>query len=145
MARRITKAESSLILLLIAIGLPIFLIVKFFEIVGFLGFLVPIAAIVGIVILVAVVRAAARKKRVSYLLAKYNNAQIVDRIMRKTIWVGQTCDQLIDCLGRPMDVDEKVFKTKRREIWKYAHRGRNRYGLRITVEDGAVAGWDEKL
>jgi hypothetical protein len=37
------------------------------------------------------------------------------------------------------------LKTKRKAVWKYAHRGGNRYGLRITVENNAVVGWDERL
>jgi type II secretory pathway component PulF len=105
MARRVTKAESSLILLLIAIGVPMFLIVEFFET---FGFFVPIIVIIGIVIVVVVMRTAARKKRVSYLLAKYCDQQIVDRVMSKTIWAGETCDQLVESLGRPADLDEKI-------------------------------------
>jgi hypothetical protein len=108
-------------------------------------FLLVIIAIIGLIVLVVRVQAAARQKRLQYLLAKYGNQEIVHRIMNKTIWVGQTCEQLIDSLGRPADTDQKVLKTKSKEIWKYAHRGGNRYGLRITVEDGAVVGWDEKL
>jgi type II secretory pathway component PulF len=142
MGRRITKAESSLLLLLIAVAAPIFLITKFFETVGFV---VPVIVIVGIIISIAVSRTAAKKHRVSYLLAKYGDQQTVDRIMSKTIWVGETSEQLIESLGNPADIDEKVLRTKTKAIWKYAHRGGARYGLRITVENGVVVGWDEKL
>jgi hypothetical protein len=51
---------------------------------------------------------------------------------------------LLDSLGHPADIDEKVLKTKKKEIWKYHHMGGNRFGLRITLELNQVVGWDEK-
>ena len=41
-------------------------------------------------------------------------------------------------------VDNKVLKTKTKDIWKYNRTGTNRYGLRITVENDIVVGWDKK-
>jgi hypothetical protein len=35
-----------------------------------------------------------------------------------------------------------IYEVK--EIWKYNHSGGNRYGLRITIENGEVIGWDKK-
>ncbi len=86
----------------------------------------------------------ANKQRRKTLLAKYGDQAIVDMIMRRTMWQGQTEEQLIDSLGRPVDVDQKVLKTKTKEIWKYNRTGRNRFGLRITLENGVVVGWDKK-
>lgn len=88
---------------------------------------------------------ARREERRAYLLSKYRDGEIVEQIMAKRVWQGQTSDQLRDSIGAPMDTDEKVLKTKRREVWKYHHRGGNRYGLRITLDNGLVVGWDEKL
>lgn len=34
--------------------------------------------------------------------------------------------------------------TRTREIWKYGQTGHNRYGLRITLDDEVVTGWDRK-
>jgi hypothetical protein len=59
-------------------------------------------------------------------------------------WQGQTQEQLLDSLGRPADTDTKVLKTKTKEIWKYNRVGKNRFGLRVTVENGVVVGWDKK-
>lgn len=70
--------------------------------------------------------------------------QIADRIMRGMFWQGQTKDQLVESLGAPLDIDQKVLKTKTREVWKYNQRGKNRYGLKITMEDGVVTEWDQK-
>ncbi len=67
-----------------------------------------------------------------------------ERIISQTIWVGETEEQLRASLGDPLDVDQKVLKSKRREIWKYGSLGGNRYKTRITLEDGLVSGWDVK-
>jgi hypothetical protein len=84
------------------------------------------------------------KKRKQVLLNKYGDVELVNRIMQKAFWQGQTQEQLLDSLGRPLDTDERVLKTKTKEIWKYNRVGKNRYGLRITLENGVVVGWDQK-
>lgn len=40
--------------------------------------------------------------------------------------------------------DQKVLKTKTKEVWKYKPTGKNRYALKITLEDDEVIGWDQK-
>ncbi|PKN66998.1 MAG: DUF2845 domain-containing protein, partial [Deltaproteobacteria bacterium HGW-Deltaproteobacteria-10] len=37
-----------------------------------------------------------------------------------------------------------VLKTKTKKTWKYHQQGTNRFGLRVTVENGYVVGWDKK-
>ena len=64
--------------------------------------------------------------------------------MKKHFWQGQTEEQLLDSLGKPKDIDQKVLKTKTKEIWKYNETGKNRYALKITLENGKVVGWDQK-
>jgi hypothetical protein len=56
----------------------------------------------------------------------------------------QTPEQLIDSIGRPVDIDRKIMKTKTKEVWKYNQTGRGRFALRIILEDGVVIGWDKK-
>ena len=77
-------------------------------------------------------------------MEKYGDAELVDRLMRKMFWQGQSEGQLIDSLGRPLDIDQKVLKTKTKEVWKYNRTGKGRYALRITLENGEVVGWDQK-
>ncbi|MBV7428048.1 MULTISPECIES: DUF2845 domain-containing protein [unclassified Acidovorax] len=84
------------------------------------------------------------ERRRAALMAKYGDAEIVSKIMKKVFWQGQTGEQLRDSLGAPEDVDTKVMKTRHREIWKYNNSGKNRYRLRITLENGHVVGWDQK-
>jgi hypothetical protein len=85
-----------------------------------------------------------REQRRAALLAKYNDPNLVDKIMGRTFWQGQTQEQLLDSLGQPVDIDQKVLKTKTKETWKYNRKGKSRFGLRITVENGVVVGWDQK-
>lgn len=141
MAKRMTKAESTLIMWLIIIGLPIFLIFQLGESMGW-GTLVIIAIVA--VTLVVVIKAQNKKKRREALLRKYQDPETVAAIMNRSFWQGQTDEQLVDSLGNPEDIDQKILKTKKKEIWKYNHQGGNRYGLRITLENDHVVGWDQK-
>ncbi|WP_298017832.1 DUF2845 domain-containing protein [uncultured Castellaniella sp.] len=108
--------------------------------------------LIGVIALVVVVwiwaSSALKKKRLAerraYLMSKYHDPRIVDRIMSRTMWQGQTEEQLTDALGGPVDIDQKVMKNKVRETWKYRQQGANRFGLRITLENGIVVGWDQK-
>ena len=78
------------------------------------------------------------------LTAKYGDAEIARRIMRREVWQGETAEQLRESLGTPADTDEKVLKTKRKEVWKYRPTGKNRFGLKVTLDDGIVVAWDMK-
>lgn len=107
--------------------------------------------LIGLVVLVVLIagvnawmKSEARKRRRAALLTKYGNADIVDRIMSCSFWQGQTDEQLSDSLGSPADVESRVMKTKHREIWKYHPAGKNRYLLRVTLENGTVVGWEQK-
>ncbi|WP_310440514.1 hypothetical protein [Sulfuricurvum sp.] len=84
------------------------------------------------------------KKRRENLMLKYQNEELVDMIMSGKYWQGQTEEQLRDSLGKPLDIDQKVLKTKTKEIWKYNQTAKNRYSLKIILEDGFVVGWDIK-
>ncbi len=74
------------------------------------------------------------------LIMKHKDDELVEMRMKEKFWVGQTKEQLIDSLGEPLAVDQKVLKTKVKEVWKYEQTGKNRYGLRITLDDGVVVG-----
>jgi len=98
------------------------------------------AAIVGVVVLSVY----NKKRRLGALTLKYGSPEIAKAIMNKKFWQGQTSEQLAESLGNPAGVDRKILRDRTREIWKYDQRGRNQYGLRITLENGNVIGWDQK-
>lgn len=101
------------------------------------GIIAVIAAIIALVIY-------KKKKRREFLMTKYQDSEIVDKIMGKVIWTGMSEEQLVDSWGRPEAKDQKVYKTKVVEVFKYNRTGKNRFRSRVTVENGFVAGWDQK-
>ena len=84
------------------------------------------------------------KKKRERLMSKYGDSHLVEKLMAKSIWQGQTEGQLIDSIGKPLDIDQKVLKTKVKETWKYDKSGKNRYNLKVVFENGLVVGWDKK-
>ncbi len=140
MARR-SKLEDMAIGFLLIVGVAVAAVVKFFET---LGFVIPIVVIASGLIFFFWNKNAKEKKRRLSLTEKYNDEKVVNRIMNQMMWVGQTDGQLLDSLGAPEDVDQKVLKTKKKEVWKYGHKGGNRYKYRITLDNDEVVGWDEK-
>lgn len=88
-------------------------------------------------------RKKALAKRRAALLERFSEED-VDRIMNQVLWKGETAEMLIESIGRPLSIDQKVLKTRVKEVWKYAQLGHRRYATRITLEDGVVIGWDVK-
>jgi hypothetical protein len=77
-------------------------------------------------------------------MEKYGDAEIVDRIMNKVVWQGMATEHLLDCLGSPVAIDKKVYKTKTSHTYKYGQTGKNRFSRRVILENGIVVGWDFK-
>jgi hypothetical protein len=86
----------------------------------------------------------AHEERSAYLMNKYRDPNMVQALLVGQYWVGQHHEQLRDALGPPAAIDRKNMATRQREIWKYQQTGVNRYGLRITLDDGIVTTWDSK-
>lgn len=146
------KAMGSLGLIALVIGVPIYAVNALGEAIGWpaligMAIALPLAYIAfkawRKAALEQQLRAAWEARR-QYLIDKYQDEEIVGKIMQRMIWLGQPIEQLRDSLGDPVDIDERVTKSKRRETWKYFPTGANRFSLRITIEDGAVTGWDDK-
>lgn len=141
MARRMTKAESSAIAWLLVICLPIYGVYKIGEETGWGSIAAVTAATIAALLLI---RAVSRNRRRRQLMEKYGDEKVVSWIMNRSFWQGQTAEQLRDSLGNPVDIDESVFKSKTKEVWKYHQTGKNRFRLRVTLEDSRVVGWDQK-
>ena len=98
----------------------------------------------GVLILTALACVWGYRQRRKQLTEKYGDPEIARRIMRRVLWPGETQEQLLESLGTPADTDQKILKTKSKEIWKYRPVGKNRFGLRVTLDDGIVVAWDSK-
>ncbi len=109
-----------------------------------LFFIVAVFTVIGLLVFADGVKTRAKEKRRQALMLKYGDAALVERIMGQKVWTGQTQGMLLDSWGQPEDVDIKVLKTKRKEIWKYGQTGRGRFRNRVTVENGFVVGFDIK-
>jgi hypothetical protein len=145
MAKRASKAEQALYGWLFMIGLIVAVPVYLFDKVNkSVGWQIPAAVIAALLVLAILRNSAKKRARLKYLRDRYHDESIVQNILARQVWVGQTAEQLTDSLGPPVATDHKLLKTKNRDIWKYHRNGVNRYGLRITVEDGYVTAWDKK-
>jgi hypothetical protein len=85
-----------------------------------------------------------RKQRYEYLMNKYGDEATVAAIMKRTIWEGMSEEQLIDSWGPPAAREQKVYKTKITETFKYNQQGKNRFASRVRVENGLVVGWQQR-
>lgn len=108
-----------------------------------------IIAVVSAIILFLAIRSHMRKKRfaawVLHLQEKYKKPEIVEGILKKQYWIGQTQEQLVDSRGCPENIDRKILKTKTKEIWKYNQLRKGQYAIKITLDNGKVAGWEDKV
>jgi hypothetical protein len=147
MARR-SKLEDMAMGVVVVGAVFVTAIVKFFERVGFVIPAVVFAVILGIIFWNKTEKQKKQKidldNRRNFLLEKYGDVEVVNNIINQMVWVGQTVEQLRDSLGSPEDIDQKVLKTKKKEVYKYGHRGANRYMYRVTLDNDVVVGWDEK-
>lgn len=82
--------------------------------------------------------------RAAILARRFGDESFVDAIMEGEIEQGMTREMVIAAWGQPADEDERVLKTKSKLEMKYDHRGGNRYGTRVYLENGEVVGWDRK-
>lgn len=84
------------------------------------------------------------KKRREYLINRFGDEEIADRIMNRDVWQGATDEMLQESLGKPVAIDEEVLKTKIKHTWKYNPTGKNQYAIRINLENNVVVGWNVK-
>jgi hypothetical protein len=138
--RKKSKVESLFLGVALVVAIIGWIIEKILDSIGMVA---PIAVIVLIVAGVICFKYAGRQKRIRYLLDKYGNQEIVDRILLTSL-AGANIQQLLDSLGNPLNVDRKLMASRRREVWKYNSIGRGRYGLRITLDDDIVIRIDHK-
>ena len=104
-----------------------------------------ILVLVAAAVLMFAAFALAKRSRYSRLLQKYGgDEKLVDALISKTIWQGMTEAQLLDSWGKPAAIEEKVMKTKIKQVFKYRPTAANRYRDKVTLEDGLIVGWDQR-
>ena len=105
-----------------------------------------VATAIVLMIVLAVgfsLRALSIRKQKRYLMSKYTDDLAVERIMRKIVWQGMSEEQLVNSLGHPTAKSQTVQRLKIKETFKYNRIGKNRFKVRVEVENGTVVGWTE--
>jgi len=105
---------------------------------------VALLLVMAAAVLAFVARSLAKRSRYARLLAKYGDVELAEALMTQTIWQGMTAEQLRDSWGEPVAVEQKVLKTRVKEVFKYKPVGKNRYRDKVTLEDGVIVRWDQK-
>ncbi|NRB66965.1 MAG: hypothetical protein HRU48_06275 [Vibrio sp.] len=83
------------------------------------------------------------------LMSKYNDKELVEKLLMRMIWQGQTEEQLLDAIGQPADCLQDDGQTK---VLQYepARSGRissvslHPQRFKVTLENGKVVDWDRK-
>ena len=128
------------IALILVIGFTIYNLKRFFDVAGYVKPLVFIIYCFGFYLFIRYSKKIRRKQR---LMSQYSDEEVVRYILEKTIWEGETAEQLEEALGSPEEVESQVYRGKRKEVWKYYPREDNQYDLKITLEDDSVRGWEK--
>jgi hypothetical protein len=144
MVRRRSKDNAAAVGLIIIVAIGAYVIQGAEKLNDAIGTPVLIGIPIAILVIWILARIINTRARRAELLKKYGDKEVVDRIMRRSFWQGQTAEQLMDSLGPPVDTDEKLLRKSLRRTWKYHQTGQNRYALRITLENDVVIGWDKK-
>lgn len=135
-----SRADLMLYGTVVAIGLPVFGIATLIEKYGLLVALLVVAVVLG---LGAAYWQWLRMLRAARLRAKYPDAELAQRLIAREIWEGQSAEELLDALGKPVAVDRHKRGGKQRETWNYLpYKGR--YRMRVSLEDGHVSSWHRR-
>ncbi len=126
------------------IGLPIYLVSKLKD---KFGWVLPVAVVFVVIGLVFWHKQHKKKKALRIASPKVNQDEdIVEDFWNGTHLARTKRRTAQRYLGDPVAVDRAVYKTKAKETFgsTYQQSGDNRFGLRVTVEDGCVIGWNKK-
>lgn len=85
--------------------------------------------------------------RQQYLLNKFDDPVLVQRIFNRSIQLGDSRDVILEAFGPPISVDSDILKTSIKETFKYKKGNENRqdqYSIQIKLENGYVVGWEDK-
>ncbi|MBK9002199.1 MAG: hypothetical protein IPM35_41295 [Myxococcales bacterium] len=112
-----------------------------------------IAAVVGVGIVgIAAIALAARdaslraqqaepeEQRRQGLVARFAE-EIAAKIVAGQVWEGATHEMVVEALGPPVEVKERVLKTKIKTTLCYDPISSNRYRFKVELDDGVVVKW----
>ena len=75
---------------------------------------------------------------------KYQDKEIIEKIMRKVIWEGATEEHVLDSLGNPKERDVKILHGRNTATWTYDNPGEYEYIRNVYFDEKIVIGWETK-
>jgi hypothetical protein len=85
-----------------------------------------------------------RRERRERLVAMFGQDG-ADHVFHRKLWIGAPEAAAIEAFGPPDEVEERALKTKTKRILKYRDALHSaRYSVKVTIENGAVVGWEDK-
>lgn len=80
------------------------------------------------------------EQRRQALVARFGE-EIAARIVAGQVWEGATHEMVVAALGPPVEVKERVLKTKTKTTLCYDPISSNRYRFKVELDDGVVVKW----
>ena len=124
---------------LLVVGVAMWLINN----VSSVGWILIGVAVVGLAVFAIRGSALRHQQRRETLIARFG-PDIAERILAGQYWQGATSEMLTESLGAPLDVKERVLKTKTKHTYCYQQTAKNRFALKVHLEDDQVVGWDDE-
>jgi hypothetical protein len=66
------------------------------------------------------------------------------RLVSGEYWLGANAEMLVEALGQPAEIRERILKTKTKHTYCYSPIGKKRFALRIQLDNGVIVGWQGK-
>ncbi len=80
-------------------------------------------------------------ERTQRIWGKYGRTSIAKKLIRKTLWIGETAEQLRDSFDAPVGITRNPFHSSKSEVWEYTGKEADLPDFHITLKDGLVIGW----
>lgn len=80
-------------------------------------------------------------ERTRRIYEKYGRTDIAKKLIRKTVWAGETAEQLRDSFDAPISVKRNPLHTSKSEVWEFLGKDAELPDLHVTMKDGLVIGW----
>jgi hypothetical protein len=100
-----------------------------------------VLCVIGGIAFVAWQKRETKKRRHRDLVSRFGE-EIAAAILRGEFWQGATREMLIESRGHPTHIKESVLKDKIKHTYCYNQIAKNRYALRVHLEDRIVVGWE---
>lgn len=85
--------------------------------------------------------------RKNYLLNKFNDQDIVQRILECSVEIGDSKEFVLEALGKPVDINKNIIEAREQEIWKYKKGNETKsdqHDFQVNFENDQVVSLEDK-